>query len=271
MTTEAQAIIDTATAAAAPQQLALGSYWIVNTPHGVERIDLTGDQYRDQPRRKTGTVTVRDAASFLAYYGKHASPTAEVYADRDRNTVTAILDAHTGHGGVPEWQQHRVTLTLRHSEAFKAWHRVSGDLLTQTTFAEFVEDHRADVIDPTAADLLELAQTFQATTKVSFKSSNLLKSGQRQLSYVEQIDAAGGQRGDLVIPDRLQLAIAVYEGATVADAVTARLRYRIDGEGRLRIGVILDQLTDVIAMAFEGVISEIDAQVPVPVLRGTPA
>ncbi|MEU8329833.1 DUF2303 family protein [Micromonospora sp. NPDC048839] len=271
MSTEAQAIIDNARTAAMPQALALGTYWIVNTPHGVEHIDLTGDQHRDQPRRKKGTVNVRDAASFLAYYDKHASPTAEVYADRDRNTITAILDAHTAHGGQPEWQQHRVTLTLRHSDAFKAWQGISGNLLTQTQFAEFIEDHRADVHDPTAADLLELAQTFQATTKVSFKSSTMLKSGQRQLAYVEQIDAAGGQRGDLLIPDYLQLAIAVYEGATVADTVTARLRYRIDGEGRLRIGVILDQLTDVIATAFEGVISEIDAQVPVPVLRGTPA
>lgn len=271
MTIDTQAIIDTARISTQPHLLALGEYHVLATPNGTQVFDLTGDQYRDKPRRKTGTATVRDAASFLAYYAKHASPSAEVYADRDRSTVTAILDAHNPQGAQPEWQAHRVTLQLRHSDAFKAWQGVSGSLMAQTTFAEFIEDHRADVQEPTAADLLELAQTFQATTKVSFKSSTMLKSGQRQLAYVEQIDATAGQRGEMAIPDNLQLAIAVYEGATVADVVTARLRYRIDGEGRLRIGVILDQLADVVATAFEGVISEIAAGVPVPVLRGTPA
>lgn len=271
MTTDTDAIIQAARMGAKPSILELGEYHIVPTANGdVRTFDLTGDKYRDQPRRKTGTVTVADVPSFLAVYGKHASPDAEVYADRAHAAITGILDAHTGHGGTPQWQAHRVVLQLQHTDAFTSWAAVNGKLMSQNSFAEFIEDRRADIIEPTAADVLELAQTFQATTKVDFKSSSILKSGQRQLSYVEAIDAKAGQRGDMAVPDHLQLAIPVYEGATVADAVTARLRFRIV-DGRLQLAVVLDQLADVVRAAFEGVIADVQAGVKVPVLRGTPS
>jgi uncharacterized protein YfdQ (DUF2303 family) len=274
---DVQPIIDTAREAAGSESLDLGEFHIVPTRAGVKAFDLTGDAYRDKPHRKTGTTTVRDVPSFLAFYGKHASPDAEVYADRDASSITAILDAHepffVGDGdlGSPEWQGHRVALELRHSEAFTAWRTVSGKPMTQLAFAEFVEDHRADIREPDAATVLEMAQTFQATNKVSFKSSQILQTGQRQLSYVEQIDASAGTNGKLVIPNALQLALPIYEGATVADAVTARLRFRIDTEGRLLLIVILDQLDDVLRAAFEGVVADVTEGVPVPVLRGKPA
>lgn len=270
-TTEADAIIQAARLGAEPYSLDLGEYHIVPTANGDVRVfDLTGDQYRDQPARKTGTVTVRDVPSFLAVYAKHAAPHAEVYADRTRATITAILDAHTGYGGIPQWQGHKVVLQLKHTKAFNEWSAVDGKLMGQTAFAEHIEDRRADIIDPTAADVLELVQTFQATTKVDFKSSSILKSGQRQLSYVESINASAGQRGEMAVPDHLQLAVPVYEGATVADQLTARLRFRIV-DGRLNLAVILDQLADVIQAAFEGVIADVQNGVPVPVLRGTPS
>ena len=49
----------------------------------MQKIDLTGDQYRDFPKRKTGTVTVRNVASFERYYAKHADEDSEVFADLD--------------------------------------------------------------------------------------------------------------------------------------------------------------------------------------------
>jgi uncharacterized protein YfdQ (DUF2303 family) len=265
--TDFEPIIETAIRAAEAKTLPLGEYHIVNHPTGVKIFDLTGDQYRDKPRRKIGIVDVRDVPSFLAYYSKHASPDAEVFADRRRGTITAILDAHTGYGGIPQWQGHRLVLQLQHTDVFKAWAAVDGQLMAQSTFAEFIEDRRADIVEPTAADVLELAQTFQATTKVDFKSSTILKSGQRQLSYVESIEATGGQRGEMAVPDHLQLAVPVYEGATVADPIIARLRFRII-DSRLKLAVVLDQLANVVEAAFEGVVADIDAGVPVPVLRG---
>jgi uncharacterized protein YfdQ (DUF2303 family) len=255
--------------AAAAEQLVPGGYYVVASRDGqLHRIDLTGDQWRDTPRRKTGTTVVRDVDSFVNYWGKHADDDSEIYADRTKLAVTAVLDAHAQEN--PRWGQHRLVLQLRHSDAFEAWQRSSATLMAQAAFAEFLEEQRTAIVDPSAADMLELAQSFEASTKASFKSGTRLASGERTLAYVEEIEAKAGKRGELTIPDHFTLALAVFDGASEAEEVTARLRYRIE-DGRLRIGYVLDQIGDVVAAAFEAVVASVDGQVVVPILRGTPA
>jgi uncharacterized protein YfdQ (DUF2303 family) len=268
-TDNAQTVAELARSATEPHKVEPGGIYLIATADGqVKQIDLTGDTYRDTPRRKTGTTTVRDAASFLAYWAKHADTDSEVYADREALTITAVLNAHTDGGA--RFGDHRLVLRLKHTESFMAWKAASGQPMGQVPFAEFLEDHRIDIHTPPAAELLELAQTFQATTRVTFKSASSLKSGQRQLSYVEETDASAGAKGQIAIPDSFDLGLAVFQGATEADAVTARLRYRVSGEGRLTLIFILDRLTEVVDAAFEGVVAAIDTDVAVPILRGTP-
>lgn len=264
--TDLEALIEVAQDAAASEQLAPGGYYAFRVGDRVHEIDLTGDCWRDLPRRKTGTAVVRDTDSFLAYWAKHSDADSEVYADRAALAVTAVLDADTPDQA--RWGGHRLKLALRHSEAYLAWAGASNRPMTQVGFAEFLEDRRAEITSPPAADLLELAQSFQATTKVTFRSGTRLKSGLRNLSWVEE-QTAGGGTGDLTIPDSFELALPVFEGAVVADRVTARLRYRIN-DGKLAMYFILDQLSTVVDSAFEGVVAEVADGVAPPVLRGTP-
>lgn len=254
---------------AEPHRLELGGYWALTTPDGIAQIDLTGDKYRDRPARKTGVVKVRDVPSFLHYWDKHRYEGAsEVYADLDHRTITAVLDAHSAdHAG---WAGHVLRLGLRHSPSWTAWVGISGKLMGQQAFAEFIEDHRPDIVEPVAADVLELAQSFQATVKAEFKSGTVLKSGQRELQYTETVDASAGKSGRLAIPDHITLALAVFESDGMAEAVTARFRYRLEN-GSLRIGVVLDEVDDKVRSAFQAVVDDIDQGVDVPVLNGTPA
>lgn len=261
-------IADLARAGAPAERLDLGSYYVLHVGDRVHEIDLTGDAYRDMPRRKTGTVTVRDVPSFVAYFGKHGDEHSEIYADRQALTVTAVVNAHSVDG--PDWGDHRLVLRLKHSDQFTAWQQTGGRNMPQVAFAEFIEDHRSDITDPPGADMLELVQTFQALTKVTFKSGTVLHSGQRQISYVEEIDARAGSKGNLVIPQTFTLALPIFDGATEADAVTARLRYRID-DGRLLLGFVLDQINDVVAGAFTAVVNQVDGEVVQPIMFGTPA
>lgn len=262
-----KAVAELARSGGEPTQLELGMYYAVNLGDRVHEIDLTGNAFRDRPERKAGNTTVRDVPSFLAYAGKHGDEDSEIYADRQQLTVTALLDAH---GDEPNWCQHRVTLRLKHSDEFEAWKSASGRMMPQTTFAEFIEEHRAAVTEPPGAEMLELVQSFHATTKVTFKSGTVLHSGQRQLQYVEETNASAGAKGNLTIPQTFNLALAVFEGADVADAVTARLKYRID-DGRLTLGFHLDRLNDVVSGAFKAVVDEIGGGVVQPILYGTPA
>lgn len=255
--------------AAEPAKLELGGYYTVIAGGQLHKLDLTGDQYQAQPRRKTGTTTVRDVESFAAYWAKHRlDGVSELYASRDGLTVTAVLDAHgTDTTG---WGQHRLVLKLQHTTAYQAWREASGREMGQEDFATFLEDNRADIFSPPAAEMLEVAQSIQATSSVEFAAGHRLVDGQRRFTYTETNTARAGQKGELAIPAELTLRLFVFKGATGADEFTARFRHRISG-GNLRLMFKLDRPDDVVDSAFEGVIAEVAEACAATVLRGTPS
>lgn len=263
-----QAIIDTAQRAADPKPVEPGSIYLVATANGdVKTIDLY-DAHRPTPARKTGTTTVRDAASFAAFWAKHSDNTSEVYADADRLSVTAVLNADSPTAA--DWGDHRLRLELRETDAWKQWAANDGKLLEQEQFAEFIEDHLPEILDPAAAEMLEIAQSISGTVKAEFTSGTRLATGQRQLSYVETITTKAGQKNNLVIPETFIVGLLPFEGLTEGYRITARLRYRIEGTG-LRIGYKLDRPGDSRKKAFEDITAAIGEQITTPILNGTPA
>lgn len=262
-----RAIIDTAQQAAAPAELTPGKVYAIRTGDQVKTIDLTGDEYKTLPTRKSGTTTVRDAASFLALWGKHSDNASEIYADADRLTVTAVLNADASDSA--DWGDHRIRLELRETEAWRQWAAHDGKLLTQEQFAEHIEDHLPEILEPAAAQMLEIAQSIQGTAKAEFQSGTRLASGERQLKYVETVQAKAGQKGDLTIPEVFTVGLVPFEGAA-GYKLTARLRYRITDNG-LRLGYKLDRPQDTRATAFADIVEQIRGDVDHPILNGTPA
>lgn len=266
--TDIQAVIDTAVRTTPPAEVEPGKFYVFRTPDGISQLDLTGDQYRDTPARRQGVTTVRDAASFAALWAKHHDAASEAYADADKLTITAVLDADTGSSA--RWGGHRVHLALRETEAWKQWAANDGKLLDQETFAEFVEDHLPEILEPAAAEMLEIAQSISGTVKAEFASGTRLATGQRQLSYVETVTAKAGQKGTLTIPEVFTVGLLPFEGLTKGYQFTARLRYRINGSD-LTIGYKLDRPGDVRAKAFADIVTAVGEQISTPILNGTPA
>lgn len=266
--TDLQAVIDTAQRATTPNRVEAGGIYLVATTDGrLEKVDLTGEQYRDTPARKRGTTVVRDASSFGEFWDKHATDNSEVYADADKLTVTAVLNADAS--DTAGWADHRLVLSLRETEAWTAWAAGDGKLLAQETFAEFIEDHLPEILEPAAAEMLEIAQSIQATTSADFQSGTRLATGERQFKFVESTTAKAGQRGDLTIPETFTIGLIPFEGSD-GYKLTARLRYRI-ADGNLRIGYKLDRPQDVRKKAFDDVVATIDERIERPILNGTPA
>ncbi|MGW2209947.1 DUF2303 family protein [Streptomyces sp. NPDC001781] len=267
MTENAQTIVDTALRAAPPATLEVGKIHAFHTAAGVKTVDLTGPEHTGIPPRKTGTTTVRDAVSFHAYFTKHADADSEVYADADQLTVTAVLDAHTD--AAARWSGHRLHLALRETETWKQWTGRDGRLMDQETFAEFIEDHLPELLEPSAADMLEIAQSFQATSKVEFQSAQRLTSGQRQFQYVETGTTKAGQKGQLAVPESFTIGLIPFEGSE-GYKLTARLRYRIGASG-LQLGYKLDRPDEIRRTAFGDVVKAIGEQIEQPVMNGTAA
>lgn len=269
--TAIEEIANLATGASEPAELTLGSYYTVVVGGQLHKIDLTGDAYHDQPKRKTGRYTVRDVPSFHTYWLKHQrDEISELYADRQSLTVTAVLDAHGTDDDATGWGEHRLVLALKHSTAYNAWKSRDGHEMTQEEFANFLEDNRADIHTPAAAEMLEVAQSLQSVSKVDFAAGFRLVDGQRRLSYVETTESRAGTKGELAIPAEIVIAVPIFEGADEADVITARFRHRIVSGG-LRLSYRLDRPDDVVSAAYDGVVAEVSAACDATVMRGTPA
>lgn len=204
---------------------------------------------RDRPRRKDGEVTVHDAESFLTYVNRHVTHETTVWINDTEGQVVAVLDDHEpeDQGGGAGWAAHRCNLHLRKTPEWAHWTGRDGQLLEQEAFAEHIDQGLLEVIEPDGAQLLEIAQTFHATTSAQFRSGIRLSDGNVQFLYDEETEAKAGRSGQLQIPATFELAIAPFIGED-AQRITADLRYRVRG-GKLAIGYRLRRPHEVIELA----------------------
>jgi uncharacterized protein YfdQ (DUF2303 family) len=268
---DTQAIVNTAIAAVEPHPLDEdGRFFAVTQPAGATTkvIDLEEslERFRDRPRRKTGSYVVHDVPSFAAYFEKHKVPETEVWGDVIAQTLCAVLNAHTTDPDAG-FEDHRLSYAVKKTDAWKAWTGIDGQLLDQVAFAEHIEARAIDFVDPSSAQMLEIAQTFEAKTNVEFQSGQILASGERKLTYKETVNAKAGETGHVEIPKEIALQLVPFEGAA-AYKVIARFRYRI-ANGRLALGVVLERPEDIIRAAFLDVVDSVEEAIQHTVLRGS--
>lgn len=260
-----------------PHQVEPGLYLAPAAETGSRVIDVRNqiERTKDHPRRKTGAVTLAQHDSFVAYLAKHGMLETELWADIDKDRVVAVINAHGGSAdhtirdeGLAGWGDHRATLQLVTTQDWRDWTDKSGVLMSQVDFAEFVEQHLPNFVRPSAADMLELAQTIKGHTKVSFESSKRVKSGETAIEWREDTAATAGKKGSLEIPDTIDLGMQVYEGGAPYK-LTARFRYRIGG-GQLVLGYVLERAGDVKRDAFAQVVQQVATDSAREVWHGTP-
>lgn len=251
---DAETIGDLAQQAIAPDGLEAGHIYAVADGHGRVKV-IDTDDWAEHPRRTKAHRRVLDAASFCAYLAKHGTEHSEVWANTPTSEVVAVIDAHEGADRPAGWGDHKLTLDLVKSPAWQAWEAMDGRLVDQVSFAEFIELRAIDVRVPDAAHMLELAQHFTAKRNVDFESSERLDNGQVQLAYKENTTAKAGQKGNLEIPERLQLVLRPYVGGP-SYFVWARFRYRLHGSN-LQLGIVLERPQEILDAAFVDIVAEI--------------
>jgi uncharacterized protein YfdQ (DUF2303 family) len=256
---EARVIIETATKACEPHLLAEDYVAFVHPHSGVHEIDLHDvlERRNPQPERTKGVVSLATVEELGKYVDEFYSADATtVWVGRTDYVVSAVLnDAHGTESG---WRDHRATCTLQLTSEWRHWRALDGKLTDQESFADHIEEGLPEIIDPDGADLLELAQSFHATTQATFRSARRLSSGETRLQYDEETQASAGVAGDMAIPEKFALRLAVFEGEQPV-ALTARLRYRLN-QGKLSLGYRLirpdDAVRDTLDLIAEGLRSK---------------
>jgi uncharacterized protein YfdQ (DUF2303 family) len=267
---DAEAIIETAIRSTEPHEIDPEAVNVIVVPEGGSHqvIDLRREErHLGQPRRKRGTIQLRTADSLIQYAQVHDvdDGRSALFADRMLLRVVGVFNGPNTQE--PGWADHRAVLQLQVTPEWSAWMGRNGILGNQVEFAEHIEDRLTDIAEPPGATLLELAQTFEATTAAAFRSAHRLQDGQVQFRYEEQVDAKAGSAGDLTIPSEFTLVLAPFEG-TEPRAIKARLRYRVSG-GNLKIGYILNRPDDILREAFDEVLVALEQATGLTPYHGT--
>ena len=256
--------------------------------HGVVALDQQHvhfdlEPWLERPSRKCERVELHTSVSLADYVVRHTVPPqpgsmkdalgfpdpeqpSTLYADFEKGVIAAILnDSVREEAG---WGDHRARLALRKTDAWKLWESHDNDLMSQHDFAEHIEAGLQEIVQPPAAEMLELAQTFEARQQVNFKQASFLRNGARALHFEETVASHAGEQGQIEIPREFTLGVEPYLGSVRA-IVTARLRYRIR-EGRLSIGYQLVRPADVLRDAFREALDVVEQRTSLQAFMGTP-
>lgn len=191
--------------------------------HATNRIEVVDtEKYQAAPRRITASPQLHTLESLAEYVARfHSAPTA-VYVSPV--AVTAVLDEATDQ--TPQWRGHRAIHQLKQHPLFALLAANCNKAMTQTEFAELVEDLAGAWVAPDAATMLEVAQTISIAGDKKLSSAITLANGSISMSYQSIETATAGARGDLVVPVRLTVRLPVYDGTDATQEVSLRLRTR---------------------------------------------
>jgi uncharacterized protein YfdQ (DUF2303 family) len=206
-------------------------------------------------RRSHGTIEVHNSKSFLDAVAQRRTGEVTVYAAEDTHALVAILN--DDYAEAPGRRDYRIDLELRRTPEWRLWLSLNDKPLSQQTFAEHIEERAADFVDPTAADMLEMAQSIEGTTQAKFGHGIRLANGDRQFTYSEETTARAGSSGTLTIPSRFTIALRLFQGGDVVQA-EALLRFRLR-EGHLVLQYKLVDPEELERKVFEGIVTDVES------------
>lgn len=223
----------------------------------------------DLPDRVAETTAVYTTTSYIDAVKRYETVDQITYVDQPAGKLVTVLNPHrasaegpydpgVGHG------DHRVSLTLRHTPEYLAWQGGQG-LHEQTDFARRMQDGELEIVDPAAATMLEIAETFHATGESVFKSASRLQDGRRQFRFEEDSTAKAGQDGTVEIPERFTIAMPIYVGGERYQ-MQCRLTWQL--RPTFKIGYTFIRPEVVLDHAFSSMVEEVTAEIAGLVLLG---
>lgn len=230
-------------------------------PAGAQSSGL--EMFQDQPYRIREDKTFREVDSFLEYVKKFRTIATMVF-EGDTN-ITAMLDYHDA--DKPSWKNHTASLQYRYDDVFQAWLKRDGMWSPQTDFSEFLELNTLGIVNPSEAEIVQVAKTLEANSTVAFRSAIRTQNGDVQFCYYKSTEAKAGERGELSIPSVIELLIPVFQGA-LSTAITMKLFWKIgDNDKKLSFRVQMLNKNKVLEMAKKQMRSEIEEGLKIKILR----
>lgn len=287
----AQAIINKVEELLEPTPIDIEADRVVALPKGLELVSLKKfrDELADRPERRVGTAKLTTLESFCEHVARFADEHSAIFASEDPSTpkLEAVLDYHEkGAAGAPRFGKHRAVYFFPLSDEWKAWTKKTIEHMSQADFSAFLEDHLADVRDPsnigagaktfattlgvklaTPSDLLGLSKGLSLRVEANVAHHVTLSSGEGQIHYEEKHTERNGD--PVRVPGGFVVAIPVFRRGAAYE-LPARLRYRVVSGGKITWKIDLHGIERVFAHAFEEATNTAKLQTGLPLFYGTP-
>jgi uncharacterized protein YfdQ (DUF2303 family) len=230
------------------------------------------------PTRRRANITTGDVNGFILWTARESDPERSVLFEETKDPVSlggqpvrlcgwiGVLDA--GSRTLPGWGENRIVLEPSIGVVAERWLSVCGKPISQRDLAEFLEENGAAAIQPTGADLLEMALNLEATTSAKFEGGVRLQNGNQSLTYTEQTDTKMGN-GKVEVPQRIVVRCSLLQGLAPVD-LTLLLRYRLEG-GSIRFTLKPHRLQELIVEQVREIRALLAEKLPgLPLVVGKP-
>jgi uncharacterized protein YfdQ (DUF2303 family) len=210
----------------------------------VKSVKSLIDEYRETPDRKRGTAVVNTLDSFIDLVDRHKTEHSVIFADIDwrKPSLTAIIDYHDkASDGPADNGKHRVHYPFPLSEEWQTWVKFNSEPMTQSEFAEFIEDRIAELAAPHEEEaahwqeklggrvafpneIVTLSRGLKINAETRVINQVTLASGEAQITFEEEHKDQNGQK--LNVPNLFIIKLPpFFRGEAVR--VPVRLRYRL--------------------------------------------
>jgi len=240
---------------------------------GYDAKDITLDHKKAPPVPSfvDQVVTVKDEASLVVYLNRFKNADSVLFGNIDDNQIKGVIDYHRKPAEAkdpePRLCEHHVNLKLPFSQEWEAWTGADGQMMRQLDFIRFIEDNSLEIVDPSGADLIELCRDMQGLKKASFTSVVRTSSGNAEkFEYTD--DTKVNVKGDVTIPTQFTLLLPVYFNGDNYKLI-ARLRYQIEDNGGLRLGVKLLRAEQLRQKAFREIVERVTAATELTTVYGS--
>lgn len=177
-----------------------------------------------RPRHRKAHITLSTLEAFRDYVLRYWNMnTGVVYADPSKRQLTCVFDDYPMAGG-PAWRFHRAILTLTTSPELTAWKELEA-YKSQDFFAEFLNLHASQIVEPAAADILEIVTQFEAVEQAALTSKTRARDGRVQFAFSRESKVLS-----VDIPGELMIRIPLFTWAPAVE-LTAQIRFRIKDRG----------------------------------------
>jgi len=232
-------------------------------PEGMKVARLAPSLPREIPKFIDTCKSFITPAGFSAYVKRFENAGTLLLGLYGQFLVRARLDYHTD-AETTNFDEHEAVFRAEKSQHFLLLENALNVKRSQEEFAELCEELSPYIVTPDAAEMLEIARTFRATTEQKFEKVTDIHMGAAHLLFTETTEASAGTQGQFSVPDHFVLKMPIFEGGT-PETVRVHLRFR-RVEQRLRVVMLLPTKHAIERAAFDALVSEITQATGQPVL-----